>query len=261
MIRFEKYHGTGNDFIFVYDQPENPSQSAIKLCDRHFGIGADGLMFAQTSEIADIKMSYYNSDGTHATMCGNGLRCFVRFVTNNNIINKTEFVVETDAGLIPVKVQEDGIELRLNRERNTLTEDESKLPLHNYIPIELEHTLIYGVFIGTLHGVVFVDNFNQIDKIGPRLTSNPNFPQLININFVQVINNTLIEVRTHERGAGWTLSCGTGVCASTVISYALGKTRKSVSVQTLGGELNVRCEEDGIYLKGPAKWIARGETE
>lgn len=261
MIRFEKYHGTGNDFIFVYDLPINPSQCAIELCDRHFGIGADGLMFAQSSEIADIKMIYYNSDGSHATMCGNGLRCFVRFVTNNQIVNKTEFVVETDAGLIPVKVDGDTIELRLNRERNTLTDTESRIQIHNYIPIELEYTLIYGVFLGTLHGVVFVENFDQIDELGPRLTSHPNFPQLININFVRIINPNTIEVRTHERGAGWTLSCGTGVSASAVISHALGKTNKNANVHNLGGELSVRCEEDGIYLKGPAKWIARGETE
>lgn len=260
MIRFEKYHGTGNDFIFVYDQTDNPSQCAIKLCERHFGIGADGLMFAQKSSIADIKMNYFNSDGSHATMCGNGLRCFARFVSNNHIVNKTEFVVETDAGLIPVKIDNNKVEIRLNRERNTLTDAESRIPMHDYIPIELDQTRVYGVFLGTLHGIVFVENYDQIEELGPILTSHANFPQLININFVRVINHNLIEVRTHERGAGWTLSCGTGVCASTVISYALGKTSNEVNVQTLGGELNVRCEDDGIYLSGPATWIARGET-
>lgn len=260
MIRFEKYQGTGNDFIFVYDQPNNPNQCAIKLCDRHFGIGADGLMFAQASEIADIKMQYYNSDGSYATMCGNGLRCFVRFVTNNHIINKSEFMVETDAGLIPVSVEDDMIQIRLNRERSDLTNRESLLPLIDYIPIELDNTLIYGVFLGTLHGVVFVENFDQIDELGPQLTEHPNFPDSININFVKIMSRTNIEVRTHERGAGWTLSCGTGVCASVVLAHALHRANAEVTVNTLGGQLHVRCADEGIYLSGPAKWIARGET-
>jgi diaminopimelate epimerase len=261
MIRFEKYHGTGNDFIFVYDQPANPTECAIRLCDRHFGIGADGLMFAQSSAIADIKMRYYNSDGSHATMCGNGLRCFVRFVTNNNLVNKTEFVVETDAGLIPVKIDDHVIQLRLNRERTELTQNESRLPMVDYTPIELEHTLIYGVFIGTLHGVVFVENFDHIEELGPALTNHPNFPQSININFVRVLDRNRMEVRTHERGAGWTLSCGTGVCASVIVAHALNKVNNNVIIDVLGGQLNVRCEVDGIYLSGPAQWIARGETE
>lgn len=260
MIRFEKYHGTGNDFIFVYDRPNNPSQCALKLCDRHFGIGADGLMFAQTSEIADIKMLYYNSDGSHATMCGNGLRCFARFVTNNHIINHSKFSVETDAGIIPVNVENDVIQIRLNRERSVLTNRESQLPLVDYIPIVLENILIYGVFIGTLHGIVFVENFDQIDELGPKLTSHPNFPESININFVRIITESNIEVRTHERGAGWTLSCGTGVCASVVVAHALHKVNAEVVVDTLGGQLTVRCAENGIDLSGPAKWIARGET-
>lgn len=260
MIRFEKYHGTGNDFIFVYDQPDNPSECAIKLCDRHYGIGADGLMYASPSTLADIKMSYYNADGSHATMCGNGLRCFARFVTNNQIVLKNEFIVETDAGLIPVNVQDNEVSILLNRERSTLTSNESIEPLIDYKPIKIEDTLIYGVFVGTLHGIVFVEDYTNINDLGPKLTYHPNFLHAININFVRIINHTEIEVRTHERGAGWTLSCGTGVCASVVVSNAHNLVNKDVFVKVPGGALNVSLKQNGIQLSGPAEWIMKGET-
>jgi diaminopimelate epimerase len=260
MIQFEKYHGTGNDFIFVYESPSNPSELAKRICDRHFGIGADGLMFASESESADIKMTYYNSDGTHATMCGNGLRCFTRFVINNRLLDKQSFIVETDAGLIPVQWDEDAVTILLNHARSTFTPDESVLPLNDFKPITCENNLVYGVYVGTLHAVVFVSDFETISELGPRLTTHPNFPNEINLNFVKIVDNKHIEVRTHERGAGWTLSCGTGVCASVVVAYALNKVNETVNIKVDGGRLNVKLSSQGIQLKGPAEWIAKGET-
>jgi len=260
MIQFEKYHGTGNDFIFVYETPENPSELAKQICDRHFGIGADGLMFASESKSADINMTYYNSDGTHATMCGNGLRCFTRFVVNNHILDKQSFTVETDAGLIPVQFENDTVTILLNHARSTLTQDESVLPINDYKPILLENHLVYGVFVGTLHAVVFVSDFENISECGPQLTSHSNFPQEINVNFVKVIDKNHIEVRTHERGAGWTLSCGTGVCASVVVAHALNQVSQTVNITVDGGSLDVELISQGIQLSGPAEWIAKGET-
>jgi diaminopimelate epimerase len=260
MIQFEKYHGTGNDFIFVYETPSNPSELAKRICDRHFGIGADGLMFANESKSADIKMTYYNSDGTHATMCGNGLRCFTRFVLNNHILDKQSFAVETDAGLIPVQFENDTVTILLNHARTTLTLDESVLPLNDYKPILLENHLVYGVFVGTLHAVVFVSDFENISELGSQLTSHSNFPQEINVNFVKVLDKNHIEVRTHERGAGWTLSCGTGVCASVVVAHALNQINQTVNIKVDGGSLDVELLSQGIQLSGPAEWIAKGET-
>ena len=260
MIQFEKYHGTGNDFIFVRDVNEDLSVLAKRLCHRHFGIGADGLMIASPSDVADIKMTYYNSDGSHATMCGNGLRCFSQYVKDNQCVNKNHFLVETDAGILPVTIEEDGVRIRLNRERRNLFNSESLIPMLDLKPIKINEIEMIGLFLGTLHAVVLVQDFDDIELLGPQLTKDINFPNEINVNFVRVIDKNHIEVRTHERGAGWTLSCGTGVSASGVVTYALGLSESKVHVKTLGGELVVQCLEDGIELKGPAEWIARGET-
>lgn len=260
MIHFEKYHGTGNDFIFVKDVQEDLSVLAKRLCHRHFGIGADGLMIASPSEVADIKMTYYNSDGSHATMCGNGLRCFSQYVKDNNLVNKDHFLVETDAGILPVSIENDGVRIQLDRERRNLINTESLIPMIDLKPIEIDGIEMIGLFLGTLHAIVFVQDFETIEILGPKLTTHSNFPSQINVNFVRVIDKNHIEVRTHERGAGWTLSCGTGVSASGVVTYVLGLSESMVHVKTLGGNLVVKCLDNGIELKGPAEWIARGET-
>lgn len=259
MRSFSKYQGTGNDFIFVQGPVENPLELARKLCDRHFGIGADGLMYASSSDRADIHMHYFNSDGSEARMCGNGLRCFVRYLLDEGIIEKESFIVETAAGLIPVEAHGDHIVLDLPVNRLKLDESELTRTLDASGSVNVDGVSVYPLFMGTQHAVVFADPELDIKTWGPKLTKHEIFPQDINVNFVEVLDQNSLKVITHERGAGWTLSCGTGVCASAWIAHHTQKTENTMQVFVPGGALSVMVFEDFVRLSGPAVFIAKGE--
>ena len=259
MRSFSKYHGTGNDFIFVQGPVENPLELARKLCDRHFGIGADGLMYASPSDCADIRMHYFNSDGSEARMCGNGLRCFVRYLLDEGIIEKESFIVETAAGLIPVEAHGDHIVLDLPVNRLKLDESELTRTLDASGSVNVDGVSVYPLFMGTQHAVVFADPEMDIKVLGPQLTKHEIFPQDINVNFVEVLDQNSLKVITHERGAGWTLSCGTGVCASAWIAHHTQQTDSTMQVFVPGGALSVKIFEDFVRLSGPAVLIAKGE--
>lgn len=256
MIRFEKYHGTGNDFILIQPQPLDSSLLAKRLCDRHFGIGADGIMIPHPSEIADIKMEYINSDGTPAPMCGNGLRCFVRYCLNHGLLAKGPLTVETMAGVIDVEAQDEAISLNLGR---PILDLDSDYVIDNHEVI-IEGITLHTLFLGTLHAVIIVDDTIDIHSFGEKLSYHPRFPQAINVNFVKVIDRETIRVTTNERGAGWTLSCGTGSAASAYVTRLLDLTEDEVTVFVAGGELRVDCKED-VILTGPAIKIASGIFE
>lgn len=259
MRSFSKYHGTGNDFIFVQGTVTDPSKLAQKLCDRHFGIGADGLMYASSSDRADIRMHYFNSDGSEARMCGNGLRCFVRYLLDENLMDKERFIVETAAGLIPVEAHGDHIVLDLPVNRLKLDESELTRTLNASGSVNVEGVSVYPLFMGTQHAVVFADPELDIKTLGPQLTKHEIFPQDINVNFVEVLDENSLKVITHERGAGWTLSCGTGVCASAWIAHHKQQTQDKMQVFVPGGALSVQIFEDFVRLSGPAVFIAKGE--
>lgn len=257
-MRFSKYHGCGNDFLMCLEKPNQPESFAIEYCDRHTGIGADGVMWIEKSNHADIKMKYINSDGSPAKMCGNGLRCFVRFALDEKIINKHEFIVETDAGNIAVKFDEKTkwIDLSLMLPRS-LNDTETLCP-GDIIDWNNEDTSlkIHTLHLGTLHAVVFVNNYTEIEKLGPMITSDECFPQDINVNFVKIHSKEKIEVRTHERGAGWTLACGTGISASAYVAIKQQLVSSHVHVVAPGGSCEVTLANDCIHLFGPAKKIA-----
>ena len=256
MITFEKYHGTGNDFILIPPNPMNLSDLAIKLCDRHFGIGADGIMIPHPSSVADIKMEYINSDGTPAPMCGNGLRCFVRYCLNHGLLQKGPMTIETLAGIIDVNVNDELISLNLGQPLLDLNSD---YVIDNHEVI-IDGLKLHTLFLGTLHAIVIVDGSVNVRDLGEKLSYHPRFPQAINVNFVEVIDRKTIKVITHERGAGWTLSCGTGSAASAYMTNLLDLTDEEVTVLVGGGELLVRCQED-VILCGPAVKIASGIFE
>ena len=256
MIRFEKYHGTGNDFILIEPQAIDSSILAKSLCDRHFGIGADGIMIPYPSKVADIKMEYYNSDGTPAPMCGNGLRCFVRYCLNHGILQKGPMTVETLAGIIDVNAHDELISLNLGQPLLDLDSDY----VIDHDEVIIDGLTLHTLFLGTLHAVVIVDESLDIQSLGEKLSYHPRFPQAINVNFVQVIDRKTIKVTTHERGAGWTLSCGTGSAASAYMTNLLGLTDDEVTVLVPGGELSVHCNDD-VILTGPAIKIASGVYE
>ncbi|MCR3905589.1 MAG: diaminopimelate epimerase [Tenericutes bacterium] len=262
-MEFQKYHGTGNDFILINKIPKDPSHLAKNICDRHFGIGADGLIYASPSKTADIKFNYYNSDGSIAPMCGNGMRCFVKYLKDNKLMVQDDFVVETLAGLITVSFNHENkhVKIGLGVPKFELDTSTPIKPLEEQsIAYEGQIIQFYTVNMGTLHTIVYVNDQMNIQKIGPYLSSIPLFPNQSNVNFVDIIDENTIKVTTYERGAGWTLSCGTGVSASVVVSYRLGKSNREITAIVPGGQLKA-YDLDQVYLEGPAVRIATGSYE
>ena len=258
-----KYQSTGNDFILFKGPVKNPSKFAIAVCDRHFGIGADGILFSTPSKVADIKMNYYNADGSVAPMCGNGLRAFAHFVTTHGLVKKDKFVVETLAGPMKVKkVNATTFALDLGvadyaLEGPNIKQKTTRLTKLN-LEIDGKNYQLIPLFLGTLHGVVIVNNVDKIDvlNLGEKLCHHKMFPKYINVNFVEVVNNKLIKVKTYERGVGPTLSCGTGVSSSVNVTTTLGLTQNKVKVIVPGGTLMVKVGET-TTLTGPTKLIAK----
>ena len=243
-MKFFKYEGTGNDFLILATSVAPKTTDIIRICDRHFGLGADGILFASPSTIADIKMNYYNADGSIAKMCGNGMRCFVNYLNHQKIVTKPSFVVETGAGLIEVTRKGEIVEMNLG-------------PAVVHPKRTIERTPLYPVTLATEHAVLF-DGLDQRDVLGPLVTSHSSFAQGVNTNFVEVRGPRSIFVQTHERGAGWTQSCGTGVAASAACAISLGLVASPVQVTVPGGQVEVRVTTD-VFLKGPANKIAEGE--
>lgn len=243
-MMFYKYHGTGNDFIIVHDVDE---EQVSNLCQRRLGIGADGLILVKPSEKADIKMVYYNQDGKKATMCGNGLRCFTRYVHEMKLISKEQFKVETDAGMIAVGIEKSYEEVWL------------ELPRDNqgiWYEIEAKTKVIncYYIFTGTPHAVVFDESHDLAEMI----SSHQAFQHRVNVNFVEKIKPNQMTLRTYENGVGWTLSCGTGAIASVIAAHEKGFCGNEVNVNVPGGKLNVFLKEKSVILKGPATFVAKG---
>lgn len=273
MIAFEKYHGTGNDFIIINgfeSSIQSRHELAKAICDRHFGIGADGLMIARPSRVADIKMEFYNADGSVATMCGNGLRCFTKYAYEQGLANKPAFMVETLAGVIPVtitKFQDHGqsqIRIRLAQpifdlKQLPVDSDEEKI-IDQPMMIDRRIMNLSIVSVGTLHCVIFVSSLKDfpVVKYGEMIEQLPLFPDRTNVNFVEIIDHNQIKVRTYERGVGPTLSCGTGAVASALLAHKLKEMDPQIHVETPGGGLLVEVSESGNYLTGPAVLIGKG---
>jgi diaminopimelate epimerase len=263
MMNFTKYHGTGNDFILIDHEPKDPSKLSIQMCDRHMGIGADGLIFPSKSLKHDIKFNYYNSDGTIAPMCGNGMRTFVKYLLDEALMDKTSFVCETLSGPIAVTYHRDTelIEVDLGPAITKLHQPQLSVNQNSIQPYTLDICNVtvrfHTVMLGTLHTMVLIEEPIDIEMIGPKLAYHPFFPEATNVNFVTLIDNQNIHVKTYERGAGWTLSCGTGSAASAWLMHALGKTQDIINVSVPGGQLKVKIGQH-VQLIGPAQRIAKG---
>lgn len=275
-MRFSKLQAAGNDFILVNGM-EYPnldlSETAKKVCDRHFGIGADGLMTCEKSSIADIKMNYYNSDGSRGEMCGNGIRCFSKFVYDSNIVRKNKFSVETDAGIkyITLTLEDEEVKYiavdmgRVDfRAESVPCTIEKEMVLQEEIDVDGKKLKISSVLMGVPHTVIFVENYEEydIDRLGDIIEHSTDiFPRKTNVNFIQVLDDENIVIKTWERGASRTLGCGTGCCSSAVVAYKLGKIKsKKVRLITEGGEVFIELDEDyTILMRGSAETICRGE--
>lgn len=275
-MKFTKLQGAGNDFILIngfVEKSDNWNETAKKVCDRHFGIGADGMIFCSESKIADVKMNFYNSDGTRAEMCGNGIRCFTKFVYDEKIVDKKEIAVETDAGIKVVKLQcndKDEV-VNLEVELNKMIFKASDVPclaskeeaLEEKIIVDGKEIVFSSVLVGVPHTVVFLDDFTNVDieDLGRKIENNPVFPRKTNVNFVKVIDDNTLQIKTWERGAGRTLGCGTGSSSSAGVAHRLGKM-KGNKIKTIsdGGVLFVEVKDDySLVLSGKAETICRGE--
>lgn len=266
-MQFVKYHGTGNDFIVPLDPVPAGELPALarRLCHRQFGFGADGLLVPTASEQAEIRMLYFNQDGTPAPMCGNGLRCFARHVHETGLVRKTEFTVETGAGILTVDVSAGYEEIRVEIGTPVFAVEppDTIRPVPSGEVLELEagsrrHELEILV-MGTLHAVAFTCG-DIPEAEADALCHHPFFPRRINVNFVQVQDRTHLTVRTYERGVGYTWSCGTGVCAAVAVASRRGLIEGTAQVNVPGGSLTVETGER-YWLTGPAVRIGKGEME
>lgn len=273
-MKFHKYVGAGNDFIIFNDlenKIKNSGELALKVCNRHFGLGADGMILAKTSSKADIRMVYYNSDGTEGEMCGNGIRCFSKYIYDNKIIKKKAISVETLGGIKYIEIkanlknqaEEISVDMRyaIFEPKEIPVNLEGEKILEKIINIDGEEYIYSALNVGVPHVVIFVESINNIDinLLGRKIETHPIFPEKTNVNFVEILDENNINIYTWERGAGRTLGCGTGSCASVVVGNTLNQLSNPVCVKTEGGSLKIDLGDDGrIYMTGDAKYIARG---
>lgn len=278
-MKFTKMHGAGNDYIYVNCFEEtirDRSKTAIKVSDRHFGIGSDGLICIDPSDVADCKMDMYNADGSQGKMCGNGVRCVAKFAYDNGIAKKDEIAVETLSGIKYIKVAvRDGkvYEATVNMGEPILKPADIPAKFDGEEAVNVPLTVggkTYGVTpvsMGNPHCITYVDDVYaiEIEKIGPLFEHHEAFPERVNTEFIHVVSPELLEMRVWERGSGETLACGTGACASVVASVLNGYCKKDtlITVKLLGGELKIRwsSEDNKIYMTGPATTVCTGEVD
>ena len=272
-MKFTKYSGLGNDFILVNgfkEKIQNPFAAAQKLCDRHLGIGADGLVLVLPSQTADLCMKIYNSDGSEAEMCGNASRCVPLFAIKEGITNQTSLTLETLAGPIKTEIKDLQLGLvsvdmgipRLLRGQIPMTGDPTDTAVD--VPLEVGGAVRYGtaVSMGNPHFVMFGPDVEHalVRELGPQIENHPAFPAKTNVEFVSVVDPQTLRMRVWERGAGITRACGTGACASVVAAVINGKTGRKVPVKLDGGDLYIDWpEQKNIFMTGPAEEIFDGE--
>ncbi|SES65876.1 diaminopimelate epimerase [Natronincola peptidivorans] len=274
-IPFKKLHGAGNDFIIIkydsYPYEKKFNDLAVKSCHRRFGIGADGLMIVAASKEADFKMYYYNSDGSRANMCGNGIRCFAKFVYDEGLVKAKNFTIETLAGIKTVEILEkNGSVYAVSVNMGKMTLEPKKIPvkaegakdfINRTIKIEDKEFLVSTVLMGVPHTVIFTDelDMNIVKKFGPIIEKHGFFPEGTNVNFAKIVDEAHIEVRTWERGAGYTLACGTGVTSVCGVAHLLNLAGDTLLVSTEGGTLKITVMENQLMImEGPAEDICYG---
>ena len=280
-MKFTKMHGCGNDYVYV-DCTEhmlaNPSAAAIAVSDRHFGVGGDGLILICPSDKADFRMAMYNADGSEGSMCGNGIRCVAKFVYDKGLTDKATLNIETKAGIKTLELTVENGKVSLVKVNMGMPDFRAEavpvVGLGREVPglgegVVGQTVTVAGkpwtmtcLSMGNPHAVVWVDDVASLplEQIGPAFEHAPYFPDRVNTEFAQVLNDHEINMRVWERGSGETLACGTGACASVAACYLNGRTGTQVMVHLRGGDLAVELGEDGcIYMTGPATTVFEGE--
>jgi diaminopimelate epimerase len=274
LLKFTKMHGAGNDFVVLDGTRQKieltPEQLRL-LADRHFGVGCDQILFVEKSEIKDADFRYriFNSDGGEVEQCGNGARCFMRFVHDQKLTAKREIVVETHCGLISPRLEQDG---RVTVNMGAPIFDPARIPFDGGSgaasePLEVAGRMlrISALSMGNPHAVQVVEDVEQapVNELGPLIEHHPRFPKRVNAGFMQIMDRGHIRLRVYERGAGETLSCGTGACAAVVAGIRRGLLDSPVNVATRGGVLTIYWDGDetAVQMTGPAITVFTGEIQ
>ena len=281
-LEFEKYHGNGNDYIIINDiqlktPEENKKRLALILCERYFSIGADGLIFICNSEKADIRMRIFNSDGSEAEMCGNGIRCFSKHVYERDIIKKTVMNIETLKGIMiaELKLVNDivrsvkidmGTPILECEKIPVISNKNEKYCLNEQIEILDKQFKFSAVSMGNPHAIIFIDdqfNDDDLNKYGKVIEPHIRFPNKVNVEFVKVLSETESVLRVYERGVGITKSCGTGTCAAVVAGTKLGKFKEKtpITVHNDGGDLTITYTGETVLMEGPVERVFKGVIE
>ncbi len=276
-MKFTKMQGAGNDYVYVNcfeEKVENPAELAIRVSNRNFGIGSDGLILIMPSQAADVRMRMFNSDGSESEMCGNGIRCVAKYAYDHGIVTKQEITAETGAGILTLqlftndnKVEKVRVNMgtpRLTRSEIPMTGEGSLQVVHE--PLNILHSTFHitCVSMGNPHCVIFVDDVASfpVEKYGPLIENHELFPRRTNVEFVQVISRTEVRQRTWERGAGETLACGTGASAVSVAGVLNGLTELKILNHLSGGDLELEWQENGpVFMTGPAVEVFSGEID
>ena len=274
MLKFTKMQGLGNDYVYmdaIHQEIRNVSSLAKAISNRHWGVGSDGLILINKSDVADFRMQMFNPDGSESEMCGNGIRCVGKFVYDKGLTNKTDIRIETLAGIknLKLKVQ--------NKKAKMITVDMGEPILEaTKIPVSSDKTPVRGIKIkgldkefvatcvsmGNPHAVILLEDIDKLDieKYGREIECNPIFPNKTNVEFINVEDRKHIKMRVWERGTGETLACGTGACSSVVAGALNGVVDRNVIVKLLGGNLQIEWKEDDnhVYMTGPAVTVFEG---
>ncbi len=272
-MKFFKVHGLGNDFVlFDGRDAEGVDWNALtkKVCDRHTGVGADGTLILLRSAIADVRMRIINADGSEAEMCGNGIRAFARYCFENGVVRGTQFSVETGAGVMKPRIilkngRVDGVRVDMGEPLLEAADVPVKVDgraIDLLLSVQDRSFSFSAVRVGVPHTIVFVDPLNEDDvpKYGPLIEHDPLFPERTNVDFVEVLKEDRIKMRTWERGCGCTLACGTGACSAAVACALSGKTGRTVAVEIELGTLLIEWSEadNHVYMTGPAEIVFSG---
>lgn len=274
-MNFTKMQGLGNDYVYVncfQEKVENPSELSIKVSDRHFGIGADGLILIKPSDVADFEMEMYNADGSQGAMCGNGIRCVAKYVYDYGLTDKTSITVNTKSGIKYLDLTiENGKAVRIRVNMGAPILEAPRIPaisskervINEPVFVDGKEYHITAVSMGNPHAVTYIDDVKglEIEKIGPKFENHEMFPDRVNTEFVKVLDSHTVEMRVWERGSGETLACGTGACAVAVASILNGLTEEEVTVKLLGGDLKIYWDrkENLVYMTGSAEVVFDGE--
>lgn len=258
-MRVTKMHGLGNDYLYVYGELPNPEKMAVRLSDRHFGVGSDGIILITPSEVADFKMRIFNADGSEAKMCGNGVRCVGKYVFDKGYTEKTHLTIETLSGIRTVD---------LKTSATSVTVDMGKAEVRTPITLTAAGVEITctPVSVGNPHAVIFVPDAQRapVAQAGAALERHELFPGGVNVEFVEVVGRRTLRMRVWERGSGITMACGTGACACAAAAVASGycDENEEITVRLDGGDLQVRALADGsVMMTGPAKTVCECDVD